>query len=80
MPFLNITHFHLLLNHVPTVGTAIAVGLLLLSFVRKNDHVTKELAPELWSAVFAASQSIRTELVRLSDTFPAAYSEVFLQE
>jgi hypothetical protein len=39
MPYMNITHLHLLMNHVPTVGTVIAVGLLLLSLVRRNEHV-----------------------------------------
>ena len=33
-------HLHLLLNHVPTVGAVAALGLLLLSFVRRNDHLT----------------------------------------
>jgi hypothetical protein len=32
---------HLLLNHVPTVGTIIAVALLILSFVRKNDGMRR---------------------------------------
>lgn len=39
MPFLNTTHLHLLLNHVPTVGTVIGLGLFLLSFVRRNEHL-----------------------------------------
>ncbi len=33
-------HLHLLLNHVPTIGAVAALGLLLLSFVRKNEHLT----------------------------------------
>lgn len=36
---MNITHIHLLMNHVPTVGTVIAVGLFLLSLVRRNEHL-----------------------------------------
>lgn len=39
MPFVNVPHLHLLLNHVPTVGTVIGLGLFLLSFVRRNDHL-----------------------------------------
>ena len=35
----DLAHLHLLLNHAPTVGAAIAVGLLVLAFVRKNDHL-----------------------------------------
>jgi uncharacterized membrane protein len=37
---INVTHLHLLLNHVPTVGVVIAVGLLLLAFVRRDARVT----------------------------------------
>ena len=35
----NLAHLHLLLNHVPTVGTVVAIGLLLLALVRRNDHL-----------------------------------------
>ena len=35
----NIPHLHLLLNHVPTVGSVVGVGLLLLAIVRRNDHL-----------------------------------------
>lgn len=34
MPYMNMAHLHLLMNHVPTVGTVIGVGLFLLSMVR----------------------------------------------
>ena len=37
----NLPHLHLLLNHVPTVGTVIAVGLLLMSFVRRNEALQR---------------------------------------
>jgi hypothetical protein len=37
---INITHLHLLLNHVPTVGTVVAIGLLILAFIRKSEHLT----------------------------------------
>jgi uncharacterized membrane protein len=36
---MDLTHLHLLLNHVPTVGTIIGVGLLLLGIAAKRDHV-----------------------------------------
>lgn len=36
---MDLTHLHLLLNHVPTVGTIIAVGLFVLSLVLKRDHL-----------------------------------------
>src|SRR5215217_6378758 len=32
----NLAHLHLLLNHVPTVGTVVALGLLLLGLVRRH--------------------------------------------
>jgi uncharacterized membrane protein len=35
----NLTHLHLLLNHVPTVGSVVALGLLLLALVRRNEHL-----------------------------------------
>lgn len=36
---MNLAHLHLLLNHVPTVGSVVALGLLLLAFVRRNEHL-----------------------------------------
>jgi uncharacterized membrane protein len=38
---MNLAHIHLLLNHVPTVGTAIAIALLILSLIRKNDELKR---------------------------------------
>lgn len=37
----DLAHVHLLLNHFPTIGTILGLGLLLLSFIRKNDHLKK---------------------------------------
>ena len=37
----DLAHVHLLLNHFPTIGTIVGLGLLLLSLVRKNDHLKK---------------------------------------
>ena len=37
----DLTHVHLLLNHFPTIGTILGLGLLLLSLVRKNEHLRK---------------------------------------
>jgi hypothetical protein len=37
----DLAHVHLLLNHFPTIGTILGLGLLLLSLVRKNDHLRK---------------------------------------
>jgi len=33
----NLAHLHLLLNHIPTVGAVVALGLLLLAFVRRSE-------------------------------------------
>jgi uncharacterized membrane protein len=35
----NLAHLHLLLNHFPTVGLGIALGLLLASMLQKSEHV-----------------------------------------
>jgi uncharacterized membrane protein len=39
LTLINPAHTHLLLNHVPTVGTAVAIGLMLLALVRRNNHL-----------------------------------------
>jgi len=36
---MNPTHWHLLLNHAPVLGTIFGLGLLLLGFAQKNDAV-----------------------------------------
>ncbi len=33
----NLAHLHLLLNHVPTVGAVVALGLLIVAFVRRDE-------------------------------------------
>jgi hypothetical protein len=35
----NLAHLHLIINHVPTVGSVAALGLLLLGLARRNDHL-----------------------------------------
>jgi putative effector of murein hydrolase LrgA (UPF0299 family) len=35
----NLAHLHLVMNHVPTVGSVVALGLLLLAFARRNEHL-----------------------------------------
>lgn len=37
----NLVHLHLLLNHVPTVGTIVALGLLLLALAKKSDELKR---------------------------------------
>ena len=38
---MTLTHLHLLLNHVPTVGTALAIALFILSLFRRNDMLRR---------------------------------------
>jgi hypothetical protein len=33
----NLAHIHLLLNHVPTVGATVALGLLIVAFIRRDE-------------------------------------------
>lgn len=37
----DLTHVHLLLNHFPTIGTILALGLMLMAYIRRNDHLKK---------------------------------------
>jgi hypothetical protein len=36
---MSLSHLHLVMNHVPTVGAVAALGLLLLGYGRRNDHL-----------------------------------------
>ena len=38
---LNVPHLHLLLNHIPTIGGAAALVLLIIAFVRKSDDLKR---------------------------------------
>jgi hypothetical protein len=38
---MNLSHVHLLLNHVPTVGTAIAIALIVIALIRKSDELKR---------------------------------------
>src|SRR5204863_1980263 len=33
----NMAHVHLLLNHVPTLGTTVALGLLIVAYIRRDE-------------------------------------------
>jgi len=43
---MNFAHLHIVLNHIPSLGTVVAVGLFILSLVQKNDNL-KKLSLEL---------------------------------
>jgi hypothetical protein len=47
---MTLAHLHLLLNHVPTVGTVIAMALLVISLIRKNDGI-RRLSLELFCVI-----------------------------
>ena len=47
---MNHSHLHLLLNHVPTVGAVAALGILLVAFVRRNEHL-KHIGLEILFAI-----------------------------
>jgi uncharacterized membrane protein len=38
---MNSAHLHLLINHVPTIGSVLGIGLFLLALVRRNDHLKR---------------------------------------
>jgi uncharacterized membrane protein len=38
---MNLAHLHLLLNHFPIIGTVVALGLFLASFIGKNDDLKR---------------------------------------
>jgi uncharacterized membrane protein len=38
---MNLAHLHLLLNHIPTIGTVIGLGLLLVALAGKNDDLKR---------------------------------------
>ena len=46
----SLSHVHLLLNHVPTVGAGIAIALLIVSFIRQSDEL-KRVALEAFFVV-----------------------------
>jgi hypothetical protein len=35
----NLAHLHLVMNHVPTIGSVAALGVLLLGYMRRNEHL-----------------------------------------
>src|SRR5258705_10970086 len=53
----DLAHLHLLLNHFPTIGTILGLGLLLLAFIRKNDHL-KKLSLEVMFLIALATMPV----------------------
>jgi hypothetical protein len=38
---MNLAHLHMLLNHVPTVGTGLAIALLVMAFIRRSEDLKR---------------------------------------
>ena len=55
----NPAHLHLLLNHVPTVGSVVALGLLLLALVRR-DEALKHAGLEVLFAIAVLTLPVYT--------------------
>ena len=36
---MTLAHLHLIMNHVPTVGSVVALALLILGYARRNEHL-----------------------------------------
>ena len=36
---MSLAHLHLIMNHVPTVGSVVALALLILGYARRNEHL-----------------------------------------
>ena len=81
------THLHLLLNHVPTVGTAAALALLLLALFRRDEplkmagleviFVIALLAMPVYMTGVAAQHKIRG-MSGVSDTAMAIHQDAAL--
>ena len=57
----NFAHVHLLLNHVPTIGSVVALGLLIVAFIRRDEGL-KLVGLEVLFAIALLTRLI--ELVR----------------
>jgi hypothetical protein len=64
----NLAHLHLVMNHVPTIGAVAVLGLLLLAFVRRDDHL-KHVALEALFLIALATLPVYV-------TGVAAYREI----
>lgn len=50
----DLAHLHLWLNHLPTIGTVVGVGLVTLAFARKNDDL-KKVSLEVFCVIAVAT-------------------------
>ena len=63
----NLAHLHLLLNHVPTVGAVVALGLLLLAFIRRNEPLKHRGLEVLFVIAVLTLPVYMTGVARLSE-------------
>jgi hypothetical protein len=83
----NLAHLHLLLNHVPTVGTSVALGLLVVALIRRDKPLTLAglevlvviavLTLPAYMSGAAAYEKLRT-MPELSDTAMRVHQEAAL--
>jgi uncharacterized membrane protein len=83
----NLAHVHLLLNHVPTVGAVVALGLLLVAFVRRDEPLKLAglevlfaiavLTLPVYMSGVAAQQKLRNQ-PELSDTAVRVHQDAAL--
>ena len=83
----NLAHLHLLLNHVPTLGTVVALGLLILAFVRHHEplkhaglevlFVIAVLTLPVYMSGVAANQKLRDQ-PGVSDTAMRVHQDAAL--
>jgi len=57
---MNLVHLHLLLNHIPTIGTIIGFGLLLLAFARQSDELKRASLALFFTIALAALPTYMT--------------------
>jgi hypothetical protein len=83
----NLAHFHLVLNHVPTIGVVIALGLLMVGYARRDDslkHIGLEvlfliavLTVPVYMTGVAAFQTLR-KVPDVSDMAMRVHQEIAL--
>ena len=62
----DLAHIHLLVNHFPTIGTILGLGLLLLGFVRRSNHL-KKVSLEVFFLIALATLTVYTSGVAAAE-------------
>ena len=84
---MTLAHLHLIMNHVPTIGSVVALALLILGYARRNDHlkhvglellfVIAVLALPVYVSGVAAHRELR-EIKEVSDDAIRIHQDVAL--